>query len=177
MPTVTCTPGGASDNSYISEANANTYFADTLQELVWADYSDDQKQRALIQATTTLERLGGTKGDPDSPRRPKFSGSPYDTTTPQALHFPRTTDEDDDPNVVIPQDLADAVCEQAYWLLDRDTNPPLLDRRELQREGVRSVSVDGLSETWGVTSIPVGIAPKAWDRFGPFIRRALKTRV
>lgn len=172
--TVVCTPGGASDNSYVSSTDADTYFASTLREPDWEGHNEDDRSRALIQATQNVERLGGIQGDPDSPDRALFAGAPHTADT-QVLHFPRSSDVDDSLAVVIPQDLADAVCEQAIWLLEEQTNPSLVDRDALRSAGVRSFSADGLSEQYGVSTIPKGIAPLAWSLVSPFVTRVFRT--
>lgn len=176
MPTITCTPGGATDNSYITLANATSYFTNTLREATWLGYSQGDRERALIQATAEIENLGGTK-PVDSPSRPLFAGTPYDVSTPQALHFPRTGDRTSGGTLTVPPGVAAAVCEQAWWLLERNANAPLVDRQQLQAEGVRQIGMDGLSETYVNTGIPLGIAPQAWFRIRSFVQQSLRTRV
>lgn len=173
--TVTCTPGGSSDNSYVTVAQALAYFTNTLRETTYTGYTTDQKAQAVIQATAQIERLGGDKAI-NSPARALFEGEPYDVATPQALHFPRTTDLNNAGAKVIPQGIKDAVCEQAYYLLTQTTSPDLIDRRGLQAQGVAAVSIDGLSESYrGGVRIPLGIAPLAWDLVKTFIRRGFAT--
>lgn len=176
MPTITCTPGGATDNSYITLANATIYFANTLREVTWEAYSQSQQERALIQATAEIENLGGAK-PVDSPSRPLFAGTPYDVSTPQALHFPRSGDRTSGGTLIVPPGITSAVCEQAYWLLERNANAPLVDRQQLQAEGVRQIGMDGLSETYVNTGVPLGIAPQAWLRVRSFVQQAMRTRV
>ena len=179
---LTCTPGGASDNSYVTLAQADAYYDDTLRSAAWEAFGDMTKSTALIQATADIERLGGAKADDLSPARALFVGSPYATTedsggtiiTSQALHFPRTSDVDANGAVFIPQALRDAVCEQALWLLEQDANPPLLDRAALQAAGITSVSVDGLSESYRATGVPRGIAPRAWMLVRQYIIQTAK---
>lgn len=169
MPTVNCTPGGASDNSYISEADADAYFADTFREQPWAQFGSSRRQVALIQATGEIERQGGAMLSAQSPARGLFRGTPYRTT--QALHFPTTSDLDADSAIVVPADIRSAVCEQAYWLAHKDASGgELVDRASLQAQGVRSFSVDGLSEQFGPSDVPLGIAPEAWQ----YLRRCMK---
>jgi len=176
MPTITCTPGGETDNSYITLAGADTYFADSLRERTWLNWSQDERERALIQATGEIENLGGAKAV-DSPARPLFPGSPDDLAMPQALHFPRAGDRDSTNALVIPPSVLSAVCEQAFWLLERAMNAPLVDRAQLQVEGVRQISMDGLSEAYTHSGIPLGIAPTAWVRIRPYVQQAYRTRV
>jgi hypothetical protein len=80
MPTIIATPKDGNANSYLTLALANAFFNDTLRESVWEGFDDADKQRALIQATREIESL-------------RLAGEPYDTSTPQALHFPRKGEE------------------------------------------------------------------------------------
>lgn len=88
--TLTCTPGGASDNSYVSLADADAYFANRLNSSVNGDWTndsagvartDDVKKAALITASLRIdeEMFLGVK-----------------TSTTQALKWPRygVVDED-----------------------------------------------------------------------------------
>ncbi len=174
MP-VTCTPGGAADNSYISLSDANGYFADTLREDTWLGFPAAQRERALVQATSQIERLGGSKHTTTAERY-RFFGSPETTT--QALHFPRAGDVDADGSSCIPAGVQEAVCEQALWLLQQQANPQLVDHLELQSQGVQSATIDGLGFSYrGLSGVPVGIALLAWRAIKPFINRTIRTRV
>jgi len=162
---IDATVGGADSNCYITTANANAYFADTLREAGWDECSSDDRERALIQATQQIERL-------------RLHGTAADTITPQALHFPRSTDYDTDGETyIIPDDIEDAICEQAMYLLQQQANPELLDRRTLQAQGVRSISLDGVSESYG-GRLADGFSASARHLLEPFTRRTakLKTR-
>jgi hypothetical protein len=170
MPTITCTPGGPTDNSYVTEAQADAYFADTLRQAKWFDFDDFVRQAAVIQATREIEAQGGSAPETYSPRRSKFEGVPFVDT--QSLHFPRPGDNTIAGALVIPEPIRAAVCEQAFWLADREVNGgDLVDRQALQAEGVKSFSVDGLSESFGSSGVPLGIAPAAWEKLRPYVKR------
>jgi len=185
MGAITCTPGGSDDNCYVTEAQADGYFAEGLRTGVWEGWSGSDRQGALIQATAQIESTGGARASEHSPARVLFHGSPYATheydaetqkyVPAQALHFPRKQDVDPNGEPVIPQSIREAVCEQAYWLMERRDNPGLVDRERLQAEGVRRVSADGLSEEYGGRWRPDGIAPEAWRRVRPYLRSAFRT--
>ena len=90
--TLTCTPGGASDNSYVSLADAEAYFANRLNSSVNGDWTndsagvartDDVKKAALITATYRLDEEA-------------FFGSKSDSA--QALKWPRLGVLDEDGN-------------------------------------------------------------------------------
>jgi hypothetical protein len=176
MSLITCTPGGTTDNCYITLSDANLYFGSTLRNAPWVQHPDGDRERALVQATQRIEQLGGTPPDPDSPERPLFDGSPYAPDV-QVLHFPRTQDKNDAGSLIIPHSLRDAVCEQALWLLEGFANADLVDRQRLRDQGVKSISMDGFAETYGATSTPAGMCPAAWILVRPYLRRARSTVV
>lgn len=179
---VTYTPGGASDNCYVTEALADAYFADrTGRSAQWLTWDATERANALVEATFRLERLGGRKENLTA-QRVGFWGVPSSET--QALHFPRSTDVDEDAAILVPPSLMEAVYEQAYWMLDTDEisseaggssgSGDLVDRAALQAQGVKSFSIDGLSETFEGVTTPRGIAPMVWDEMMPFLRRTQK---
>ena len=49
----------------------------------------------------------------------------------------------------IPQPVRNAACEQALHLLEQQAALDLIDRVALQAQGVRTIAVDGISETYG----------------------------
>lgn len=179
-PTITCTPGGASDNCYLSEAQATAYFADTLTQAEWESYGRPYRLRALIQATTMIEALGGPARQGYT-SKPLFRGAAEnDDDDSQRLHFPRFEDADG----LVPEGVQAAVCEQALFLLqttpsfDGSTGKqaPALDGRALADQGLGSFAGAGVSGTFRATGLPRGIGPKAWDLIAPFRRGTVPTR-
>lgn len=172
---LTCTPGGAEDNSYVTAAQADAYFADTLHAATWTGWSAADRAAALVQATAEIERQGGAKY-PTTALRLRFVGSP--ATTTQALHFPRGSDVNADSEYEVPQAVRDAVCEQAHWLLARRDDPDLVNHERLRADGVKNISVDGLSLAYAQGKRrPEGIAPVVWELIQQYIRRGMPTRV
>lgn len=178
---IICTPGGATDNAYVTLAQANTHFALGLRNDTWLAWDAEDRERAIIQATAEIENQGGTRRYLLSPARENFPAGPYDAgntngVANQALHFPRTQDATTISGVVtkqIPPGIKAAVCEQAYWLLERRDAPDLVDRAAMRSQGVTSVSIDGHSESYAATAeVPAGIAPLAWAQLKAFVRRA-----
>lgn len=175
MPSlITCTPGGAADNAYLDLEDADAYFADTLHQTTWQEYTVADRERALIQATGEIERLGGSKST-STALRARFPGAP--ATSTQALHFPRSGDTDAEGTYLVPAAVQEAVCEQALYLLHKLANPDLIPREELRARGVQSVLVDGYSESTGTVrpDCPPHLAPRAWDLIRPYIRRSWRT--
>lgn len=109
--------------AYVTLEEANTYFESRLHAEAWTNASDADKQKALEMATRAIDRtpLKGVKASWD-----------------QAHQFPRY------PDTEIPQAVKDACCEEALAILERGNS----QRRRLQQEGVQSLSVGGLSETY-----------------------------
>ena len=79
MPSIVATPGAGDANSYVTLAFADDFFDRELRGDAWAAFDNTQKERALIQATRQIEGL-------------RIDGVREDTTTPQALLFPRAQD-------------------------------------------------------------------------------------
>lgn len=73
---IDATLSGASANSYVTLAEANTYFETVPDSSTWTSKTDDQKNRALISATRWLDGLS-------------YYGDRCTTT--QALKWPRDT--------------------------------------------------------------------------------------
>lgn len=110
-------------SAYVTLEEANTYFASRLHAEAWTAAADVDKQKALDMATRAINRtlVKGVK-------------TSYDQTN----QFPRY------PDAEVPQAVKDACCEEALALLERGNS----QRRRLQQEGVQSLSVGGLSETY-----------------------------
>ena len=79
--TITATLSSASANSYVTLAEANTYFETVPDSTTWDNKSDDQKNRALIAATRWIDSF-------------VYFGDRCDHG--QALKFPRNNYQVDD---------------------------------------------------------------------------------
>ena len=82
---------------YETVENADLYFANRLHVYSWDSSNDNQKTKALAEATARMDRL-------------RYSGSKTDEA--QDNEFPR------DDEIVVPSDIKIACCEIAYALLD-----------------------------------------------------------
>lgn len=127
---IDATPKGAAANSYDTLANAETYFEGRLNTSDWDDATEDQQNRALVQATNRLEQED-------------FEG--LKTTSDQRLKWPRnglvdergdSADED-----TVPERVKHAQFELALAMLGTD----LLADTGL--EGFQSVKVGPLDVT------------------------------
>lgn len=134
-------------NSYVDVLTAQAYFDNRLFSDVWNNASTDDKSRALIMATGKINRLPikGVKAN-------------YQ----QTMEFPRALETDYrywqymsltidahfygywyvEPEVT--QNVKNAVCEEALALLKG-----IPKRVELQRQGVKSFNLGGMSENYG----------------------------
>lgn len=63
-----------------------------------------------------------------------------------------------------------AIAEQALWLLEQRANPELLDRRALQAQGVRSIGMDGISESYVAAGDQGAWAPRAWTLIMGYVK-------
>ena len=139
-------------NTYVTRADASTYFEGRLGASAWDDADATDQDKALVQATRAVQSL-------------TFKGRKADTT--QALAFPRCYPRDDryytrssehqfeDPpyprmicDETVPQVVIDAVCEEALQLLT-DSSAGGNERLAMQAQGVTSWRADDISETYG----------------------------
>jgi len=107
---IDATPGGANSNSYITEADAVSYFEGRLHSAAWDDATDENRKSALVMATRTIDQTFAFQG--------------YKTDSDQALSFPRTgvvnCEGETLASDVIPKAIEDATCEQALAFLGFD---------------------------------------------------------
>lgn len=190
MSTIICTPGGSSDNCYVTAAEANSYFASDLRGEEWQDYDEERQRVALIQATRDIEeRLGGPKTPVpggytgDSSIRYSEGGAlatvsarvnfwrqdpnrlPYDSD--QALAFPRAMDTDENGDIIVPDNVKTATYEQAFYLLHEAARPQPVDFDRLREEGVTSVGGSQALVLGAMTRKP-GIAPRTHELMMPY---------
>ena len=102
--TITATLKSATANSYVTLAEANTYFETVPDSTTWDNKTDDQKKRALISATRWIDSLN-------------FYGDRCDED--QALKWPRNNYEVDDVELActaIPKNIKYAEYELARAL-------------------------------------------------------------
>lgn len=134
--------------AYVTVEEAATYFASRLHSEAWTSAADADKQKALVMATRAIDRqiLRGRKTDAGQDRA-----------------FPRY------PDTAVPQAVKDATCEEALALLDRGDN----QRRKLQAEGVVSMSIGSLSETYAIGSGEGLLSQEAKELLRPWLLGAV----
>ena len=104
--------------AYVEVDDADVYFADTVTGLVWANYTDDQKQAALNQASDTIDDLN-------------YAGTASETNH----EFPRSHQTE------VPQRVLRACMEEALEILrgaDAGAEAALLRRKSHGIASVRS---------------------------------------
>lgn len=130
---IDATVGGASSNSYATQAEVGQYMDDTLNADAWSDSADEQQRQSMIQATRLLDQLVQWQG--------------WITDVDQALEWPRTGVVDCSGRSVdsdeIPQAVKDAQSELALHLLqaNRMVDPAIL------AQGIKSATVGPISVT------------------------------
>lgn len=138
------TVGGANSNSYITNADADAFFANRLDGDDWILYAADQ-DLALMQATAEYEMYDAPYGER--------------VTTTQALQYPRyNVPKRDTPGYItyylpteIPKPLKDAVCLRALTLLSPTTGASGTASSQTLKIG-SSVSYETKSESSSSTS-------------------------
>jgi hypothetical protein len=123
------TAGGSAANSYVTLANAITYFEARVGSTVWDDAETADQEESLAAATARLDQE-------------TYDGEKVSTT--QRLKWPRSGLVDEDGNDVseatVPREVQDATCELALALL---TDPTTLDANALA--GYSSLTIGPLS--------------------------------
>ncbi len=164
MPlTIDATAGGANANSYISKEDADTYF-DSLAGYEWnqAGTTDDLRKQALVTATRQIDQLrfigrkygSELEGATDYqnlewPRRAnsssEFQGQERDTSLPVTRNASG--------QLIVPKVIREACALQANYLLATTSLiGEVSDRERLIGEGVTSMSVPGLSESYSANT-------------------------
>lgn len=114
--TIDATVGGASANSFVTLAEAQTYMDGRLNESAWELATTDNQNRALVEATRWLsaKQWGGLR-----------------VSSTQALAWPRYWAENPDyqfggniyfDSTIIPQRVKDATCELALQFVKAGTS-------------------------------------------------------
>ena len=161
MPaTIDATLSGASANSYVTLAAANTYFETVPDSSTWTSKTDDQKNRALISATRWIDGLS-------------FYGDRCTTT--QALKWPREDYKVDgidlactlipDPIKTATYELARALANDTDAITGTTGTTGIYDEVEL---GDLRVKYNKTSQTSGVINNVFDVYPWLQSYLGPY---------
>ena len=156
------------ENTYVTLADAEAYFAGRLYAGAWNDTTDSDKARALISATRSVENL-----------TIKFRR----TVPTQTLNFPRRIIRDiatmDDwqwiysvyDDTKVPQEVKDSECEEAFALLRYGDS----ERLRLQQQGVTSITLGKMQEQYGSGHSQMGLlSADAYRMMTPWIAGAVR---
>jgi hypothetical protein len=116
MPTVVATVGASTANSFVTVAEGDTYCDARLNASSWTDAADDDKARAVIEATRWLSaRLwqGERASSTQALSWPRFWAPNPDFSFGANLYFDST---------IVPQRVKDATCELALQFLKAGTS-------------------------------------------------------
>ena len=142
------------DNSYVTVAEGNTYFLTKLNTIAWDEASDNDKAKALVQATQAIEQLNyiDEKLDED-----------------QTTQFPRL-------NLDTPQAVKDAICEIAIRYLDGIDIESEIEALQIVNEKISNMSA---TKTVKVPEhLMAGIVSyRAWVLLRPYLRDSRNLRL
>lgn len=157
--------GGASANSFLTLAEAQTYMDARLNGSLWDAADTDDQNRALVEATrelshfcwcgtrvTTTQSLAWPRQWVVNPDTPAFAWAYYDTT-------------------VIPQRVKDATAELAFQFLNAGTS----DLASADpNAGVVEKTIDVLTTRWAAFQRPSGWArfPRVLGYVGPLLEES-----
>lgn len=141
---------------YVTDEEADTYFADRLPSVEWDEAADADKAKSLATATRLINNLAyhGTKTD-----------------SAQENEFPRNE------AVEVPRQVKEACCEIAYALLEGQS--PEKDMRTINASGKR---FGGAGATVDPDNVPLnymhGIpSSTAWNLLRPYLNNHLSVRL
>jgi hypothetical protein len=180
-------------NSYVTQAQADAYFAghiSTVKDAAWAALTTNQKASALIMATWVIEQLKFTV--PTVPwdatlqydnllhryyySSPAIPGSAVKWSSLQNLQFPRNIDTNYS-GVFIPEAIFDAQCEQAIFLATADDSVLTSIMQGVVSESFSGggITISQRYENTGAGSTTL-LAPLTKQFVNPYILRATGMR-
>lgn len=114
--TIDATVAGHSANSYITLADAETYFEKKLYTQGWDALTTDEKNTTLVEAAREIDTYLRFRGE-------RYHNETYGDEDRQALQFPRDYyiggSADVDGELYIPDEVKEAQCEQALHITSR----------------------------------------------------------
>lgn len=126
MPTIDASIGGSASNSYLTVAEADTYFNGHIDASAWE--KSTQKEELLIHATRLLDFYMDWDGDRIA------------NETVQALDWPRYN-VIDIPDNIIPVRVKNAVCELASYIQTKGSSFNLADASKI-KVGPITIDID-----------------------------------
>jgi hypothetical protein len=135
--------GTSTADSYVSVSYANTYFNERIFSDTWLNIASNststlgtvaRKENLLKQATREIDRALRFHEN-------KYYLGDIGADDYQALQFPRSSNIDADGALYVPDEIKDATCEQALWIMERggkrtDANGLVIDRQLISGEAL-----------------------------------------
>lgn len=178
------TIGGSASNTYVTQVEADDFFANhysTAKSTLWASLNAAQKESVLKRGCQVLDSLRVLDTEIGSGALPiaLVQRDTYDLTlhrlaVGQKLNFPRNIDLV--PNSIdglIPQEVKDAQCEQAIYLLAFDDSAM---STRLQGISDQSVAAGNVRIHTTIKEGGTFMAPLVIELMRPFLRPTKKIR-
>lgn len=172
------TPGGSTSNSYVSASDCDQYFNahwNLAKSEAWAALSSKQKERLLLTSCSILETLRFLDDEYTYGGLPTalIADEGHDVTVRrytanQRLSFPRNVDDGQ-----VPQEVKDAQCEQAIFLVTFDESALAQQYQGIVEE---SVVVGSIRSYTNYGRVGTMIAPMAIELLRPFLRNTKRLR-
>lgn len=160
---LTTTLSGSTSDSYVTVAEADTFFANhyTLaKSSAWSLFSTPQKEMLLVRACQVIESL------------PLEDSVIYRHLPDQVLTFPRNTDYDTLGAYYVPPAVKDAQCEQAIYLSALDESAIADQIQGIKFQGIGG----GMSVQTSYVGLGSVVAPMAFALLSPLLRRSRRLR-
>ena len=161
------------ENSYIDVTNAENYFAERLFTDVWNNSTSDDKAKALIMATKKIDRQPLTGRKASDSQVLQFPRSIYSYNRDNWFNSYSITEEGNKyisssqgwiTESEVSESVKNAVCEEALALLEFGNNK----RLKLQQQGVKSMSLGKMSETYSGEVIKI-LSQEAKEFLQPYL--------
>jgi len=179
------TVGGSASNSYVSVAEANTYFNNhylAAKKTLWNTLAGPQKESVLKRSCQLLETLLVLDDQLSFGRLPVelvidfgYDLSIHRSELNQKLQFPRNLDVDPIGDPFIPQEVKDAQCEQAVYLLAFDDTTLVTLIGGIVEEAVTAGAVKTYTK-YSEGQPPTYLSPHVIELMRPFLRPTSRLR-
>lgn len=173
------TVGGSASNSYVTVGEADKYFNThyiTAKKTAWSALTQPQKESALKRACQQLETLKVLDDELSTGRLPialvidyGYDLSLHRAEINQKLQFPRNLDVDPTGTPFVPQELKDAQCEQAVYLLAFDDTALITTAQGVVEEAVTAGPIKSYTK-YSEGSTPTYLAPIVLELMRPYLR-------
>ena len=157
---VNITPGSPTANSYVSVASADSYMNARENSDSWLDISGGST--GTLSATTRKENLlrmatreiDNTYRYHESKYYNGIQGGGQDVY--QSLEFPRSSNTDNDGNLIIPDEIKYATYEQALWVMERTGKRTTNEGVEVKKQVIGDYAENELKGWKNIQVRPMG---------------------